>query len=287
MASEKAASPVNGELRARAISAVLLAPVAVAAVIFGGLAFAALVTIVGALAFWEWTGLTGASDPAWSRVLALLCLAAGLLALSFRGAGWSIALIAFPAFLGLVAGYRRRAFRWIGLGLLYVSIPCAGFIILRRVEPFGWGAVLFIVAVVWATDIAGFFGGRALGGPKLWQRISPKKTWSGALCGLLAAVAAGGLVIVVARPGSFAAGLLLAGILSVAAQAGDLLESAIKRNFGVKDSGHIIPGHGGVLDRVDGLFGAAAAAWLIAGVGLGEQILRLPRDIAAMAGGGS
>ena len=83
--------------------------------------------------------------------------------------------------MALAAGLRSAVARWIGFGLLYVAVPCAGFILLREAEPFGWAAILFILVVVWATDIAAYFGGRAIGGPKLWPRVSPKKTWSGAL----------------------------------------------------------------------------------------------------------
>jgi phosphatidate cytidylyltransferase len=258
-----------------------------AAVVLGGLAFATLVAIVAMVALWEWTGITGADEPALIRLAALVCLPAGVLTLSLLDADWPIALIAVPAFLALLAGYWRAEFRWLGLGLLYVSIPCAALIVLRGVAPFGLGAIIFIVAVVWATDIAGYFGGRGFGGPKLWSRISPKKTWSGAVAGLVAAAIAGAIVIAFSKPESLTAGFILGGILSAAAQAGDLLESAVKRVFGVKDSGHIIPGHGGVLDRVDGLFGAGALAWLLAGLGLGGDILVLPQDIVAMAGGKS
>ena len=149
--------------------------------------------------------------------------------------------------------------------------------LLRQAEaPVGWAAVLFILVVVWATDIAAYFAGRGIGGPKLWPRVSPKKTWSGALGGTAAALVAGGLVVALSGIGGFVTGAALAVPLSIAAQAGDLFESAVKRKFGVKDSGTIIPGHGGVLDRVDGLFGAAALAWLLAGLGLGGGILMLP-----------
>jgi phosphatidate cytidylyltransferase len=269
------------------ISALVLAPLVLAAVLLGGLVFTALVAVVAVMALWEWTDVTGADRPELIRLAALVSLPAGLFALSLLDADWPIALIAVPAFLALIAGYWRAEFRWLGLGLLYVSIPCAALIVLRGVDPFGMGAIIFIVAAVWATDIAAYFGGRGLGGPKLWSRISPKKTWSGAITGVVAGAAAGAIVIAFSKPESLTAGFILAGILSVSAQAADLLESAVKRAFGVKDSGRIIPGHGGVLDRVDGLFGAAALAWLLAGVGLGGDILVLPQDIVAMAGGGS
>ncbi len=279
----QAASAAPSELRTRIASAAVLAPIALAAMILGGVAFAALVSLVAAIAYWEWTGIAGALEPAWLRAGCLVCLAAGLFALTFSRTDWAIALVAVPALLTLVAGYNYRSCRWIGLGLVYVAVPCAGFIILRQAAPGGWAAILYLLIVVWATDIAAYFGGRSLGGPKLWPRLSPKKTWSGALSGLAAAIVAGGLVAWATGTGAVGTGLVLAAPLSIASQAGDLLESALKRRFGVKDSGRIIPGHGGVLDRMDGLFAAAALAWLIAGLGLGGDLIAPPGAIAAVS----
>ncbi|MGH6924254.1 MAG: phosphatidate cytidylyltransferase [Propylenella sp.] len=277
MASESGASNNRGELRTRVVSAAILAPAALAAVVLGGFAFAALVAALAAVAFWEWTAITDADDPGWARALAGACLIAGLLSLELSSVWPALWLVAVPAVLALAGGIGAPAFRWIGLGLLYVALPCGGLIVLRQADPLGWGAaILYLLFVVWATDIAAYFGGRGFGGPKLWPRVSPKKTWSGALSGLVAAIAAGGATVGLTMGGNVRAGLVLAVPLSVAAQAGDFLESAVKRRFGVKDSGRLIPGHGGVLDRVDGLFGAAALAWLLALAGLGEDILALP-----------
>ncbi len=269
------------ELQTRVASAAVLAPIALAALAFGGMPFAVLVAIVGALGLWEWATIGGASDRP-LRVAAAILLAAGLLALQFDPR-WAAALIGVPTLLALLAGLRSRPIGWIGLGLLYVSVPCAGFLLLRE-APSGWIAVLFILIVVWTTDIAAFFAGRAIGGPKLWQRVSPKKTWSGALGGFAAALIAGGILAALTRTAGFWSGVLLAAPLSIAAEAGDLFELAVKRKFGAKDSGAIIPGHGGVLDRVDGLFGAAALAWLIAALGLGAGLLALPADALPSAG---
>jgi phosphatidate cytidylyltransferase len=288
LASEdQAVSAARSELRTRIVSAIVLAPVGLAAMILGGLPFALLVTVVAAIAFWEWTGISGAVEPLWLRAGCAVCLAAGLVALAFARTDLAIALIGGPALLTLIAGYRYRSCLWTGLGLFYVAIPCAACIVLRQAEPHGWAAILYLLIVVWATDIAAYFGGRGLGGPKLWPRVSPKKTWSGALSGLAAAIVAGGLVAWLTGAGDIRTGLVLAAPLSVASQAGDLLESALKRRFGVKDSGRIIPGHGGVLDRMDGLFAAAALAWLIAGLGLGGDLLAPPGGIAAASQGAS
>jgi phosphatidate cytidylyltransferase len=253
----------------------------------GGLPFAVLVTLFAVLALWEWTGVTGAAEPMWLRAGVLACLAAGLVMLAFVQTDWAIALIGIPALLTLAAGFFLRPALWTGLGLVYVAVPCAALIILRQAEPQGWAALLYIVAVVWATDTAAFFAGRYFGGPKLWPRVSPKKTWSGAIGGLAAGIVAGCAVALATDSGHILPALMIAVLLSLATQGGDLLESSIKRRFGVKDASHIIPGHGGVLDRVDGLFAASALAWLIAGVGLGSGILSLPAEIAVLSQGAS
>jgi phosphatidate cytidylyltransferase len=281
LASDRIASANKSELRTRVISALVLAPIALAAELAGGLPFAALIALIAVVGLWEWTDIGRATEPPWARILAAIILVAGLFALEVWSIGAGVALVAASAALALVAGTSSRTFLWTGLGLLYLGIPCAGLIVLRQAEPLGWLAILFILLVVWATDIAAYFGGRAVGGPKLWPRVSPKKTWSGALSGLAAAVLAGGATAAWAT-GNARTGFVLAAPLSVVAQAGDLFESAVKRRFGVKDSGSAIPGHGGVLDRVDGLLGAAALAWLMAILGLGGELLALPGASPAM-----
>ncbi len=183
------------ELQTRIASAAVLAPVALAALVFGGLPFAAFVTLVAAIGFWEWTEIAGVSERVW-RAAALVCLVLGLLALQSFDARLAAVLLIVPGIAALLVGFQHHSFRWIGLGLVYVAIPAAGLILLRQAAaPVGWGAILFILAVVWATDIAAYFAGRGLGGPKLWLRVSPKKTWSGAIGGLAAALMAGGLVV--------------------------------------------------------------------------------------------
>jgi len=143
-------------------------------------------------------------------------------------------------------------------GVIYIGLPAVSLIWLRDSADVGRGDVLFVLLVVWATDIAAYLAGRLIGGPRLAPAISPGKTWSGAAGGLIGALLVGWS----AAPGL--AMLPLAAVLSVAAQAGDLMESGLKRRFGVKDSGKLIPGHGGLLDRLDGVLTAAPAAALLA-----------------------
>ncbi|MEQ8695283.1 MAG: phosphatidate cytidylyltransferase, partial [Bauldia litoralis] len=147
-------------------------------------------------------------------------------------------------------------------GVFYAAVFGLALLILREGD-LGLAAIAFVFAVVWATDIGAYFAGRAIGGPKLWPAVSPKKTWAGAIGGLVAAVIAGlATAAVVGLPLAGALVIVIV-VMSVAGQAGDFFESFIKRRFGVKDSGTIIPGHGGMMDRVDGLVFAAAVAVLI------------------------
>jgi phosphatidate cytidylyltransferase len=158
----------------------------------------------------------------------------------------------FPSFLA-----------WMAAGLVYAGVLLLGPVLLRGDAAFGLMAMLFLFAIVWATDIAAYFAGRAIGGPKLWPAVSPKKTWSGAIGGTVGGVVAG--VIVVKAAGLVVAPMLVlvALILSIASQAGDLLESSIKRHFGAKDASQLIPGHGGLMDRLDGFLTAVAAAVMV------------------------
>ena len=129
-----------------------------------------------------------------------------------------------------------------------------------RLDPAsGFAALMLVLLAVWATDIGGYFAGRLIGGPKLWPRVSPKKTWAGAIGGFVASLGvAGGFAA--AGLGKIIPLLRLGAILSIASQLGDLFESAVKRRFGVKDSSHIIPGHGGLMDRLDGFVAAIVLA---------------------------
>jgi phosphatidate cytidylyltransferase len=156
----------------------------------------------------------------------------------------------------------RGKFVWAAAGFAYASAALLASILVRQDLVNGFAALMFVLLVVWATDIGGYFAGRSIGGPKLWPRVSPKKTWAGAFGGFAAslAVAAGFAVF---GAGKAVPLLLVTAVLSVVSQAGDLLESAVKRRFGVKDSSHLIPGHGGLMDRLDGFVAAILMAWII------------------------
>ncbi len=200
-------------------------------------------------------------------VSGVLLAAVSLACLWWGGLPWAALIVLVASGLGLewVALCRRLrgARRWAALlaGIPYVGLAAASLLWLRADPVVGARAVLFLLLVVWASDIGAYLAGRSIGGPLLAPAISPGKTWAGAAGGLLAAILVG-LAVGGARPAS--AAVLAGAALGIAAQAGDLLESAVKRGFGVKDSGRLIPGHGGLFDRVDGVLAAAPVAALLA-----------------------
>jgi phosphatidate cytidylyltransferase len=152
---------------------------------------------------------------------------------------------------------------WATGGVIYAGALLIAPAMLRSDPQWGLTALLFLFANVWATDIFAYFCGRAVGGPLLWPRVSPKKTWAGAVGGLAGGVAASVAVAYASGVGKLGIVGVMACVLSVLAQAGDLFESSVKRHFGAKDASHLIPGHGGLMDRLDGFIVAALAALLI------------------------
>ncbi|EJW12390.1 Phosphatidate cytidylyltransferase [Rhodovulum sp. PH10] len=251
---------VVSETALRTRWAVILAALALLAVVAGGWPFVLFWTVAAIGVHWEWTSeilrVSRAPQVAGGAVLAL----AGLLA-GFGHPGSAVLVILAGLALAVAVAGDRRA--WCAGGLFYAGLVLAGPVILRGDPQHGITAIVFLFAVVWATDVLAYFGGRAIGGPKLAPAISPGKTWSGGLSGALGGVVAG---LAVATFGGLPNPLAVAGlalILSAVAQIGDLFESHVKRRFGVKDSSRIIPGHGGLMDRLDGFLAAAAVAALV------------------------
>lgn len=246
-------------LLARIGAAAVLVPVTIAIAYAGSWLWTALVTLVSIGLFVEWLmvvgGRTALNTIVGGAVLALagLCLAVHRIDVSVGVALIGIIVVA-------VVSPARRG--WSALGFVYASAALIASTIVRFDSTAGFAALMLILLIVWVTDIGGYFAGRGIGGPKLWPRVSPKKTWAGAIGGFAAslAVAAGFAAFGV---GEILPLLLLSAVLSVVSQLGDLFESAVKRRFGVKDSSQIIPGHGGLLDRLDGFVAAVVVAALI------------------------
>lgn len=275
------------DLRKRALSAAVLGPAAVLCIWLGAEAWTALMAVAVAILAWEWVHLCGRRTRDFPGLaVPLVVLAAGALAVAeMPGSGLMVLLGGFVMTWVLAAteghwpGRRRVPQQPAGrlaAGVLYIGLAGISLILLRHDNEAGRANVLFLFLVVWASDIGAYMAGRMIGGAKLAPSVSPNKTWSGALGGLAIAVLVGTAASLLLVPGSSASrAALVAALLSVASQAGDLLESAIKRHFRVKDTSSLIPGHGGLLDRLDGILAAAPVAALLAlALGYGVPLWR-------------
>jgi phosphatidate cytidylyltransferase len=277
------ANPQGGltNLQKRILSAAVLLPLVIAAIYFGHPYFAILVALFAAFMAWEWTRIVaherapGQTSPVpvptarlWWVFTAIGIITAVLAVLQAAWGGWDssvwieiLAGLAATAVAGLLVN-RGRAI-WFVVGILYVAVPAAALVTIRADPAFGRAALIWIIALVVAADTGGYLVGRTVGGPKLAPRISPNKTWSGLGGAVLGAALAGLSVAFMLNHTNVWMLTLISAVLGLLEQGGDLVESAFKRHFGVKDTSQIIPGHGGVLDRVDGLLAVAVAVLVI------------------------
>jgi phosphatidate cytidylyltransferase len=260
----------------RTASALVLAPLALVVAFVGGWIFAAACLLTAGLVLSEWSTLITRAGG-W-RILApgLPALCAAAVLAQDNAPGMAIAAAALGALGAAVAivvvprgEWPPTAALWAAAGVVYASTVLICPILLRSDPRLGFAALAVLFATVWSTDIFAYLIGRGFGGPLLWPAVSPKKTWSGAAGGLAGGVVAGALVAYASAGTHPVAAGVLALILSVAAQGGDLLESSVKRRFGAKDTGALIPGHGGVMDRVDGFLVAALVAVVIGALRFG------------------
>ncbi|HWA49906.1 MAG TPA: phosphatidate cytidylyltransferase [Dongiaceae bacterium] len=277
-------------LQKRLISAAVLLPLVTAAIYFGHPLFTLFIAAFAAAAAWEWarivanrkvagqvTAVPTASTDRWglSATLGVVTAALAVLLAGFGGYA-GLALIAVA--VGGIATFASGVFRdsklaaWSLLGVLYVAIPATALVLVRNDPEWGMATLLWIIALVVAADTGGYIAGRSIGGPKLAPRISPNKTWAGLGGAVAGAALIGFLTGFIVNHTNVWLLVPLSAVLGIVEQAGDLVESALKRHFGVKDASHIIPGHGGVLDRVDGLLAVAVAVLLI-GVWAGRSVL--------------
>ena len=256
--------------RLRLLSALALIPVALGIVVAGGWIFALFVGLMTALMALEWSGLSEVRfGRDYARLAGALVVGVGLLTTALAALGRphdAFACVVIGALAaGLIAWARGAASWWAGTGVVLVGVPALALVWLRSLPEVGMGVLLWLLIVVWTTDTAAYVVGRRLRGPRLAPTISPHKTWSGLGGGLIGASLAS--VVMAWALGSerlaYAAGLGAG--FAIMAQLGDLAESVLKRRAGVKDSGSLIPGHGGVLDRVDGLLLTAPALALLLG----------------------
>jgi len=263
-----------GLLTLRILSALVLAPIAVGAVWFGSPWLPILTAIAAAGMAWEWArlcrggrvGTTGAVLIAAVLVAIIVAVTAGI------GPAIAVAAIAAAVVFWIAAREHEPEPRWFALGLLWIALPCVLLLWLAHAEGAGRLTLLWIFAIVWATDIGAYMVGRRIGGPLLAPHWSPRKTWAGIIggagCAALAGWATAGMLGL-----SSALPLVLASAgLAIVEQFGDLAESVAKRRFGVKDSSGLIPGHGGLLDRLDGLLAVIPAVALLTLIGGGSVL---------------
>jgi phosphatidate cytidylyltransferase len=240
------------DLRTRLLSAIVMIAVGAGEIWLGGTAFAALVVALTGVMIWELATMTAPSRQRSPVTLAAAAAAALLAALVLKSELAALFLVVPSVALFLTP---RRDRRLAGSYALAIMLAGYGLIDLRTVG--GTQVILWLVAVVVASDVLGYFAGRMLGGPKFWERISPKKTWSGTVVGWIGAAIVG-LAMVLAAGASWAL-VPVSALVAFAGQLGDIAESWVKRRAGVKDASNLIPGHGGVLDRFDALIGAVVA----------------------------
>ena len=257
-AGEAAASGQGSRnLVMRVAAALVLAPVAIAIAYAGGFLWTVLVTLAVIGLYVEWLMIVGLAREMRVVACGVVALAAAGLCLLAGRMDASLAVLAIGLIATALISPERR--NWAAAGFFYAGAAQVASVLVRLDSAKGFLALMFVLLIVWVTDIGGYFAGRGIGGPKLWPRVSPKKTWAGAIGGFVAslAVACGFAAFDLGKAGPL---LLLGAVLSVVSQCGDLFESAVKRRFGVKDSSHIIPGHGGLMDRLDGFVAAVVVA---------------------------
>jgi phosphatidate cytidylyltransferase len=257
-----------GALRVRALSALVLAIPALAMVYVGAPLFDIVFGLVSLLMAFEWDRLCAGprsapkNDPAtWALFAAVIACVLAAVLQAHQLALW-LTPAGFAAVFVIARGIDRRAPLLQALGALYIGIPLVALIWLRADPQVGRITLFWLLGLVWATDTGALFAGRTIGGPKLAPVVSPNKTWAGLFGGVLAAALLGAVFTLFDDGSPLLLAMLVSAALAVVAQGGDLVESMVKRYFGVKDSGALIPGHGGIFDRVDGLL-AVAPVWAL------------------------
>ena len=251
------------DLRLRVLSAAILAPLALGCIWAGGLAFAALVLLVSVALAYEWLALCRVRIGVLS-VAVFFAVPAAVVATAGDAALAALSILAVGFAAALLLRDRLGGAWQAGFGVPYLGLACIALQWLRADPVSGRAVVIVLLLIVWASDIGAYVVGRAVGGRKLAPAISPGKTISGAIGGLVAGMAVGAVASAAAGSGAPLIGALWAGLIAAVSQIGDLFESYLKRLFGVKDSGRLIPGHGGVLDRLDALIVAAPFSALLA-----------------------
>ncbi len=253
----KTATPAS-DLKKRVISALALVPIVLGAVWAGGLAFKLMLALAIVLMAYEWARLTCAPDWHGDATIIAGTAFGAMLALEIENPGAPVVVIAAGmALSGGLGWFAGKELRWRMLGVPYISLGPVALAWLRDLGGVGLTLIIWLLLIIWAMDIGAYFSGRAIGGPKLAPRASPNKTWAGLWGGMASAALMGGAVAAISGMGQALPLAAASALVGAWSQVGDIVESMVKRRFGVKDMSNLIPGHGGILDRVDGLLFAA------------------------------
>ncbi|MDA1323311.1 MAG: phosphatidate cytidylyltransferase [Proteobacteria bacterium] len=268
------ASVSGASLKSRVISALILAPLVVWAVYFGSPVYDLLILTAVVVMAWEWRRLCASRHFDTAGIIFSVAVAGATILTSFHHVRLAVLSVVVGALIVsfMIARSEGKSSVWTIAGIMAIGWTGISLILIRRIGD-DWSVAIWFLVAVWATDITAFFVGRTVGGPKLAPKISPGKTWSGLIGGIIGAV--GWSVVWALWTGAGQAGTLafFGAAIAVFAQLGDLGVSRVKRRFGVKDTGTLIPGHGGLLDRVDGVIGAAPIALLGISLARGDMSL--------------
>lgn len=259
--------PKKSNLFIRIISALIMLPIAIYIILAGGLAFVILLNVITVLILFEWNGICE------KKPFSILFVAQAISAMAMIWAIYVnspyVIILSFESLAVIIVAsiFSKAKKSWALLGYLYALIPTISFIMIMKGS--GGSVILWMMIVIWSMDTGAYFVGKNIGGPKMSPKISPNKTWSGLIGGTITAMILGWLYVnygrieMVSLFENATILLLLSGLLALLSQMGDLAESAVKRKFGVKDSGAIIPGHGGIMDRIDGVLFVAPAVVIV------------------------
>lgn len=267
---ENAKPAKKNNLLTRILSALIMLPLAVFIILKGGMFFLILISLLTVLILSEWNGICEKKPFSWLFAVQALSALLLIYQLNIESSYIWISFISSVISIMAIALLIKAKMIWAVTGFLYAIIPSASFLLIEK--QFGGILVLWMMIVIWSMDTGAYFAGKNIGGPKMSPKISPNKTWSGLIGGTIAAILIGGFYGFYMQDQNvplFSDAtilLLFSGLFAILSQMGDLAESAVKRRFSVKDSGSIIPGHGGVMDRVDGVLFVAPAVLIVSNV---------------------
>ena len=253
---------MSGSFKRRLASTLVMLPLALAALVAGKPYFDMMLLLAGLAMAWEWDHLCANRFRKRSALILIAAVALGIIsmALGYWAGAFGILAVATIVMMWVAPEYKWYAM----IGPAYIGLPCLSLQYLRGDDDFGLMLTVWVMGLVWATDIGGYVFGKNIGGPKLAPRLSPNKTWAGLIGGVVSAAIIGGGIAYFTEFSTVIGAFIISALLAVIAQIGDLFESGVKRRFGVKDSSRLIPGHGGVLDRVDGMLFVAPVVAVLA-----------------------